>query len=144
MSAYADDFHAWAYRQADLLKTRRFDCLDIENLAEEIEAMGRSEFHALRNRLAVLIAHLLKYRFQPNMRSRSWNLTIDAQREEIQILLAEMPSLKSKLNAPDFFPTAWKLGVVRAVKETALEKKTFPAEPCWDLAQVLDTAFFPD
>jgi Domain of unknown function DUF29 len=74
------DFYAWAMEQAALLRARRFDSADIENIAEEIESMGRGEKRELVNRLALLLLHLLKWQFQPGFRSPSWSSTIREQR----------------------------------------------------------------
>ncbi|MDJ0680442.1 MAG: DUF29 domain-containing protein [Xenococcaceae cyanobacterium MO_167.B52] len=94
---YQTDFYAWTQQQAELLRNKKIEQLDWSNLAEEIEDMGRSEKRQLESRLEVLIMHLLKWQFQPNLRSRSWQLTIKEQRLRLEKLLAENPSLKSKL-----------------------------------------------
>ena len=73
---YERDFHAWALENAALLRQRQFMEVDVENIAEELDSMGRSERHELINRLAVLLAHLLKWRFQPERRGKSWRATI--------------------------------------------------------------------
>ncbi|BAC91519.1 DUF29 domain-containing protein, partial [Gloeobacter violaceus] len=93
--SYRSDFHAWTVEQAAALKARQWDRLDIENLAEEIEALGRAERRELESRLAVLIAHLLKWQFQSERRSNSWQATIDEQRDQIARLLTSQPSLQS-------------------------------------------------
>ena len=80
--AYDDDFFAWTQEQARLLRDGELADIDVENLAEEIESMGRSVRRELRNRLALLIMHLLKWRFQPAFRSRSWSSTIIEQRNQ--------------------------------------------------------------
>ena len=74
-SLYERDFYAWANEQAALLRAGKLDSADIENIAEEIESMGRSEKRELINRLAVLLLHLLKWRFQPGLRGNSWRAT---------------------------------------------------------------------
>ena len=81
---YEIDFYAWTQKQAELLRNKNIDSLDWENIAEEIESMGRSEKRQLKNRLKVLIMHLLKWQFQPNLRSRSWELTIKEQRLQLE------------------------------------------------------------
>ena len=80
---YDTDFYAWANEQAALLRAGRLSEADIENIAEEIESMGRSERSELVNRLTVLLVHLLKWRYQPGLRGRSWRLTIEEQRDQL-------------------------------------------------------------
>ncbi len=94
---YKQDFYAWTQRQAELLRAGQLGELDIENLIEEIESLGRQERQELRNRLGVLLGHLLKWHYQPEARSKSWVYTIREQRQEIQRHLKENPSLKPYL-----------------------------------------------
>ena len=91
---YERDFHAWTQESVRLLQQGRWRELDIEHLIDEIESMGASERNQLQNRLRILLAHLLKWQYQPNYRSRSWQATIKEQRLALQDLLADNPSLK--------------------------------------------------
>ncbi|WP_008308348.1 DUF29 domain-containing protein [Leptolyngbya sp. PCC 6406] len=95
---YDQDFYAWTQQQTKLLRSGRFGELDIENLVEEIESLGKQQRQELRNRLGVLLGHLLKWYYQPEARSKSWVYTIREQRERIQDHLAENPSLKPYLS----------------------------------------------
>jgi len=72
MQTYDHDVVAWASEQANLLRTGQFDLLDIQHIAGEIEDVGKSEQRELASRMAVLLAHLLKWRFQPERRGASW------------------------------------------------------------------------
>lgn len=94
---YDQDFYAWTQQQAELLRSGTWERLDIDNLVEEIESLGRQQRQELENRLGVLLGHLLKWRFQPDMRSRSRTATIREQRQQIQDLLDDNPSLKPYL-----------------------------------------------
>ena len=80
---YEQDFHAWAMEQAALLRAGKLDCIDVANLAEEIESMARSERRELVNRLTVVLLHLLKWQYQPALRGNSWRLTIEEQRDSL-------------------------------------------------------------
>src|SRR5579863_9887806 len=93
-AAYDDDFFAWTEEQARLLRAGKFSHLDIENIAEELESMGRSDKREIESRLVVLMAHLLKWQVQIGFRSQSWSATIREQRERIEDLLVESPSLR--------------------------------------------------
>ncbi|NHZ34669.1 DUF29 domain-containing protein [Massilia rubra] len=138
---YDEDVLAWSIAQAALLRERRWSALDIENLAEEIEDVGHSVRRELGSRMAVLIAHLLKWQFQPQLRSRSWRATIDVQRTTITRKLGKVPSLKSALSDDDWMREVWEDALVIAIKDTGLED--FPDMPIWSSAQVLDPAFLP-
>jgi hypothetical protein len=140
--AYESDFFAWTQEQARLLRAGEIPELDIENIAEELEDMGRSIRRELRNRLAVLTMHLLKWRYQPGFRSSSWRGTIKEQRVQIADLLDESPSLKSVL-AQDF-SKIYGLSVSKALRETGLAETTFPAECPFTPDQIMAEDFLPD
>lgn len=95
---YETDFYAWTQEQVSLLKTQQWNRLDTVNLIEEIEALSRKERQELRNRLGVLLGHLLKWQFQSNKRTNSWLGTIREQRVQIKLLLADSPSLRPYLD----------------------------------------------
>src|SRR2546421_7572833 len=91
---YEEDFYAWTMEQAQLLRSGEFSELDIENIAEELETMGRSDKREIESRLTVLLAHLLKWQLQIGLRSKSWSGTIREQRQRVEDPLAESPSLR--------------------------------------------------
>ena len=97
-----------------------FAALDIENLAEEIEDVGKSEQRELGNRMAVLLVHPLKWQFQPARRSRSWEATLRVQRAAIAHRLQRTPSLKQCLADPNWWQDAWNDALAKAIEETAL------------------------
>ncbi|TNH10909.1 DUF29 domain-containing protein [Testudinibacter sp. TR-2022] len=140
---YNEDFYGWVNEQARLLKSGALNQLDLENLVEEIECMGRSELSALRSRLRVLIAHLLKWKYQPVLQSTSWRLTIDVQREDIGDLLVVSPSLKYKMKQDAFVEQVWGAAIRFASKETGHSVNSFPASPIWTLDEILDPDFLP-
>ena len=132
---YDDDIVIWANEQARLLRARRFDQLDLEHIAEEIEDVGKSEQRELANRMAILLAHLLKWHYQSTRRGTSWNLTIRNQRKGIMRRLRNTPSLRPLLNDPDWWDAAWDDAVAQAAEETGLA--TFPDTCPWTVEQVL-------
>jgi hypothetical protein len=136
------DFYAWTQQQAALLKQGRLDQIDLEHLIEEVESMGASERNQLQSRLKILLGHLLKWQFQPRFRSRSWNATIEEQRLSVIGLLEDNPSLKNMLE--ERLLKAYPQGVLLAVKETNMDKRSFPSVCPYSLEQILDTAFYPD
>ena len=138
---YKSDFYAWTVEQAKFLRNEDWNNLDIPNLAEEIESLGKQDRRELRNRLRVLIGHLLKWEFQANKPSNSWSNTIDEQRFQILGLLQESPSLKPYL--PDAISEVYKYALKLAMSETSLSKETFPQECPYNLEQILDFEFFP-
>ena len=92
--AYDDDFFAWTQEQARLLRAGELTDVDVENLAEEIESVGRSDRREIRNRLTVLLSHLLTWQFQPKRRGASWSVTILEQRLQINSIIEDSPSLR--------------------------------------------------
>jgi hypothetical protein len=141
-TSYDKDVVAWANEQAALLRAGKLSAIDVEHIAEEIEDVGRSEKRELTSRVAVLLAHLLTWQFQPARRSASWRRTIDAQCEDVSYALTESPSPKTLLANPDFERLAWKKAVAQAVTETGLD--VFPEACPWPMGQTLDTEFFPE
>lgn len=139
---YEQDTNAWAYEQARLLRAGRFELLDVGHLAGEIEDVGKSEQRELASRMAVLLAHLLKWAYQSERRGASWVKTIKAQRKEISYVLAESPSLAPKLQEPLWLDVVWSRAVAQAVTETGLD--CFPEECPWDLqGEVIRCAWLP-
>jgi len=122
MSDYETDFVAWTENQAELLRRRAagelVNDMDWANLAEEIEAVGRSERRELRHRMVRLLQHLLKWHFQPERRSRSWQSTIRTQRREIETLLEDSPTLRQTL--PEVVAKAYAAARQEAEAETGL------------------------
>ena len=142
MSLYERDFYGWSQEQAALLRAGRLTELDTPNLLEEIEEMGRNAENELLPRLEVLFIHLLKWRFQPARRGRSWQLSIAGQRRKIARRLERSPSLKHKL--PGILVDAYGDAVLGAERETGLDASVFPAESPWTFGQIMDAAFLPE
>ena len=142
MNNYDTDFYGWTQEQAGLLKAGRLAELDIANLLEEVETMGRSEKRELDSRLTVLLVHLLKWQYQPIRRGRSWELTIKGQRINFSETLSENPSLKPQLEA--ILQRAYTKSLVKASQQTGLNDNTFPNTCPWTYAQILDDNFYPN
>lgn len=138
---YDTDFYAWTQQQATLLRDEEFAELDIHNLIEEIEAMGRSEKRELASRLQVLLMHLLKWQFQTELRCRSWQNTIRTQRNDLSRLLADNPSLRGTVSEviAQVYPDA----VFDAIEETGVLAATFPSVCPYKATEVLDRTFLP-
>ncbi|MBH8576721.1 DUF29 domain-containing protein [Nostocaceae cyanobacterium CENA369] len=139
---YETDFYAWTQQQANLLRHQQWHQLDLSNLIEEIESLGRKERQELRNRLSILIGHLLKWEYQPTKRSRSWIATIRIQRREILNLLNENPSLQPYLEAA--LQEAYENAKDLASAETNLPLSTFPQQCSYTMAEISSDRFYPD
>jgi hypothetical protein len=135
------DFYGWTQQQISLLRSRRFNEIDLENLIEEVESMGNSELRELESRLTILLMHLLKWQYQANLQTRSWILTIKEQRRRIVKRLQQSPSLKSKLNA--VIADAYDLARGDAADETGLAESNFSIECPWTYTQIVDMEFWP-
>jgi hypothetical protein len=132
---YDQDVLAWVEEQAMHLRAGQFDRLDVEHLIEELEAMAGKLRRELKSRLRILLAHLLKWQYQPRRRSRSWLATITGQRDEIADLLEENPSLRRELEATAraAYPQARR----RASIEIGLRRETFPVDLPYDLGRIM-------
>jgi hypothetical protein len=141
-TSYDTDVVAWAEEQAALLRTGRLAAIDALNIAEEIEDVSKSVKRELGSDLIVLLGHLLKWKFQPQRRGKSWRATIRAHRSAVNLLLQTTPSLKPKMEDETWLDVTWQRAAALAQKET--EKLTFPEQWIWSISQVLDEDFWPD
>jgi ribosomal protein L29 len=132
---YDRDFYGWTKEQAILLRAGRAAELDWSNIAEEIESMGRGAQEQLTNRLAVLLAHLLKWRYQPSHRGNSWRLTIVEQRRRIARLIRKNPSLKAAL--AEVLTDAYGDALLIAQRDTGLPESAFPPTCPWTFDQAI-------
>ena len=135
---YETDFYAWSNQQAALLREGKLAAADIAHIAEEIESMGRSEKRELVSRLNMLLLHLLKWRYQIERRSRSWEFSIDNSRFAIGQHLADNPSLKSSLSAA--MMSAYYTARREAAIETGFALQTFPQDCPWSFEQAMQAA----
>jgi hypothetical protein len=136
---YDLDFYLWITNTAQLLRDRKFDELDLDNLIEEIDDMGKDKRREVKSRLVVLLMHLLKYQYQPERRSSSWRSTILEQRRQIESLLKDSPSLKPYYL--EVFADVYKNAVVDASAETLLPAQTFPVESPFLPEDVINSNF---
>lgn len=143
-TSYEADVVAWANEQASLIRAGRFDQLDLTHIAEEIEDVGKSEQRELASRMAVLLAHILKWKFQPQKRSVSWTLTIKEQRRLLVRRIQKTPSLGPMLVDPEWIDEIWVDAKALAEKETGLDIGTYPEVCPWAMAQVLAEDWLPD
>ena len=140
-ASYDQDVMVWAFEQARLIRSGRFDKLDIERIADEIEDVGRSERRELASRMAALLAHLLKWKFQPSHQSPSWERTVREQRKQVLRKLRETPSLRNLLSQPEWIDGVWGDAVTQAITETGLD--CFPEMCPWSTGEVLSEHWLP-
>jgi hypothetical protein len=138
---YEEDGYSWALEQAEILRARRFDLLDVENVAEEIEDLGKSLANELSSRYGTLLTHLLKWEFQPERRSNSWAGTVRRERGAIAKHLRDNPGLKPR--RAELFPDSFDEARQQAVVETNLPPGRFPEACPYTLEQATDPAFWP-
>jgi len=139
---YEDDLYAWTEEQAALLRARRTEGLDWENLAEEIRAMGASDRRKLESRLCVILLHLLKWQAQPGLRGASWRRTLRVQRREIRKLIKQSPSLRRQV--PALMHEAYSDAIKDAVDETGLPPERFPNDCPYAPNEVLAEDYLPE
>ncbi|WP_375466285.1 DUF29 domain-containing protein [uncultured Methylobacterium sp.] len=137
-TAYEVDVSAWALEQAHHLRAGSWARLDIAHLADEIEAVSRTERHALTSALRVILLHMLKWDHQPERRMRSWVSSIRTQRLAVAEQIEDSPSLASQV--PQLLPRAYRR-VVEAGSETGLDDAAFPKACPYDFDAIMDRAF---
>jgi hypothetical protein len=138
---YQDDFVLWIDGQLELLRARKFEQLDLDNIIEELDSMGKRERRELGSRLEILLIHLLKCQYQPAAISRSWLGTLSEQRSQIMRLLKHNPSLG--LEVEQQAAESYACAVFRAAQETGLPENLFPSENPYSKQDLLDLRFIP-
>jgi hypothetical protein len=132
---YDKDFYRWALLQTEHIKNREFDKVDFENVAEEIESLGRSDKRSLKSHLEKLLMHMLKIAFQPDKHTKSWDKTFFNSRKKIGVIIDESPSLKREV--PNMIDKCFEQAKKDTAFETGLPAKTFPKECPLTLKEVL-------
>lgn len=140
-SLYETDFYAWTQEQARLLRAGRWSDLDLDNLVDEVEGVGGSDKREIENRLVVLIAHLLKWKYRPYWRSPGWEGTVAEQRRRIKTIVKNSPSLQRY--PAEVFADQYLGARLRAAKETGIDFTLFPEDCPFTAEQALDDAFMP-
>lgn len=141
---YEQDFSVWIEKTAKLLKQRRFDEVDWDNLIEEIETMGRSEKKELKSRLIAIIEHLLKliyWEAEKADNARGWRNTVIEQRNQLELVLEDSPSLKQVLI--NIFVECYQKERQNNLRKYELSSGMFPVEPCFTLEDVLNHDYLP-
>jgi hypothetical protein len=138
---YERDFYSWTKEQADALAKRRVDLLDWQYLAEELKDLGNRHYDQLSSRLSILIAHLLKWQYQPSHQSNSWRATIREQRRKLERLLQRNPGLKNRWT--EALDDAWLDGRDLAIQETGLDDSIFPENCPFSTLQLQNPDYLP-
>ncbi|MEZ2237380.1 DUF29 domain-containing protein [Microcoleus sp.] len=140
-SLYEQDFYLWLQTNINLLKEGKFAEIDLENLLEELESMGKSDKNALKSNLRVLLMHLLKYKYQPEKRTNSWHYTIIEHRKRIRDTFKTSPSLYRFFE--EIFNESYQDARELAAGETSLSIQIFPPESPFTGEEVLNPDFLP-
>jgi hypothetical protein len=141
LAGYDEDFALWSAEQAELIRAGRLDKVDLENIAGEIESLGRSDRREIVSRLTIILVDLLKWQFHPEARSNRWAASIVQNRDAIEALLEESPSLRAFV--PAALQRAYRPAPLLASGETTLPLTAFPADCPYGAEQVLDPDFWP-
>jgi hypothetical protein len=139
---YETDFYGWTLEQSKLLREGDFKHLDIPNLAEEIESLGKQEYRELESHLGISIEYLLKWDYQPEQRSKTWRVTIHEQQRAGEKMISQNPTLKSYLT--EAITDAYESGKDLAVKETPLDYADLPRNSPYTSEPLSDCNFPTD
>jgi hypothetical protein len=140
--AYDEDLYAWSQDQAARLRAHRPPRIDWEHIAEEIESLGRSDQREVTSRLTTLLVHLLKWRYQPERRTDSWEETIARERIELPLIFEQSPSLVGF--AEGVMAKSYKLARREAARQTKLPVRNFPAQSPFTFVLALDPDYWPE
>lgn len=140
-SLYEQDFYLWLQTNINLLKEGKLAEIDLENLLEELESMGKSDKNALKSNLKILLMHLLKYKYQPEKRTNSWRYTIIEHRQRLRDTFKTSPSLYRFFE--EIFNESYQDARELAAAETGLSIKIFPPESPFTVEEVLNADFLP-
>lgn len=139
---YEQDFYGWLMEQAGYVRAKDWEALDIDNIVEELEALGRNQRDQIRGHVRRLVIHFLKWAYQAELRAESWRHIIINARAEIDDRLAISPSLRREL--PDILAWSYPRGRRAAADEAGLPLVTFPETCPWSLEQLQDEDFLPE
>ncbi len=141
---YEKDFCHWAEKTANILRSQDWDGLDLEHLIEEVLDLSKSQQRSLQSALRLILSHLLKWKYQSNRRSRSWEVTITRERLNLEELLQESPSLRRFLEDAAWIDTTYQRSRREAMVETGLAAESFPVNCPFRLVEILDLDFYPE
>ena len=140
-SLYDRDYVLWIETTIEQLRQQNFDQVDWENVLDEFESMSKRDRRSIKSNLVILLLHLLKWEFQPKMRSGSWTGSIIEHRQRLRDLLDDSPSLRNYVT--EVISLAYSDAIVRAVNETGLEIAMFPIDCPYDILNILNPSFLP-
>lgn len=141
-SLHETDYLRWIETTVEKLRSHDYHQIDWQNLIDEIADMGRSERRSLESNLIVVLLHLLKWQYQPDLRSGSWQGSMVEHRRRLRKALKESPSLKSYLE--EILAECYIDAIEQAAAETGLSPDTFPTLCPYTATQTLDSSFLPD
>ncbi|HYX14208.1 MAG TPA: DUF29 domain-containing protein [Nostoc sp.] len=141
---YEQDFYTWVEQTTELLRLHHWDTLDLEHLIEEVVDLGKSQQRALQSALRLVLSHLLKWKYQPEGRSHSWQVTITRERLNIDELLEESPSLRRFLNDTEWINSTYQRSRREAMVETGLSEDNFAIACPFSVDEILDLDFYPN
>ncbi|MGI9282050.1 MAG: DUF29 domain-containing protein [Endozoicomonas sp.] len=143
MADYDKDFYAWLNHQADLLENGQLNGLDLDNLIEEVDCMGKRHLHKLESHVTLLLMHLLKWQYQPSKRQygHSWETSIRVHRQQAWEVIEKHPSLSGKIM--ELYEENYRQAVKLASIETRIEEDSFPLECPWTFDQVMNEDWLP-
>ena len=140
-SLYDRDYALWLEMTIEQLRQQNFDQVDWKNVLDEFESMSKRDRRSIKSNLVILLLHLLKWEFQPEMRSGSWKGSIREHRRRIQQILQDSPSLRSYI--PEILSETYTEAVEQAIDETGLEIVVFPIDCPYDILNILNPLFLP-
>jgi Domain of unknown function DUF29. len=139
---YSTDFNLWINQTAQLLRERRWHEIDLPNLIQEVENLGKSERRGIASQLTRLLLHLLKWQYQPQLRTDSWLDSITDARTQIELAIEDSPSLR---NYPaEQLGKSYQRARLQAARQTRMDVSVFPEICPYSLELVLAEDWLPE
>jgi hypothetical protein len=142
-SLYEEDFPLWAERQGALLRARRFEELDLDNLIEEVEALVRKDRREVESRAELILIHFLKlaYSSAPEPR-RGWVRTILTQRRALARMLTATLRDHLQEQLVELYAQARRMAAVE-METDVIEPEVLPLECPYSIDELLEPEWLP-
>ena len=143
VSLYEEDFTLWAERQGALLRARRFEELDLDNLIEEVEALARKDRGEVESRAELILTHFLKLAYSPAPEPRrGWVRTVLTQRRALARMLTATLRDHLQNQLPESYRQARRMAAVE-METDAIESEILPAECPYSIDELLEPEWLP-
>jgi len=131
---YDEDLYSWLMEQSRLVRAGRWEAVDREQLAKEIDALAQAQLGKLEDALHALLTHLLKWDHPAIRRSRGRSQSVQSQRQAVSEVLARNPGLQARV--PETLAHCYRKARAEAASDVGLDEASFPAKCPYDWDEI--------